>query len=95
MSYTKTTSPPPPLLLPPVSSSAAVAKTAEQKLVCEQTSRLREVDLLMCCYGQHTVFNRESAQKPSMQTIIHVIKCDLFFSQKGSSSQMLVSIVYI
>lgn len=87
MSHTKATSPPPfhycslSLSLPPSSSSAAVAKTAECKLVCEQTSRLREVDLLVCCYGQHTVFNRESAQKPSMQTVTHVIKYDLFFSQ--------------
>lgn len=35
----------------------------------------------MCCYGQHTVFNRESAQKPSMQTVTRVIKYDLFSSQ--------------
>lgn len=33
----------------------------------------------MCCYGQHTVFNRKSAQKPSMQTVTHVITYDLFF----------------
>lgn len=35
----------------------------------------------MCCYGQHTVFNREAAHEPSIQTYTHVIKYDLFFSQ--------------